>query len=79
MRLVNKLTGGFSNDEDKGSKEPAEKPEEKSMAKSLKSVSLKQSWGLAPCHQPSPPPFPPPRDSHIKVAVMLVGNVQKKP
>ncbi|KAJ7357579.1 Cation channel sperm-associated protein 4 [Desmophyllum pertusum] len=26
VRLVNKLTGGFSNDEDKGSKEPAEKP-----------------------------------------------------
>ncbi|KAL9979496.1 hypothetical protein ACROYT_G017170 [Oculina patagonica] len=38
VRVLNKLTGGFSKNEDKDSKETDDKPEEKSMAKSLKST-----------------------------------------
>jgi len=36
---LNKLTGGFSKNEDNDSNKTAENPEEKSMARSLKSVS----------------------------------------
>ncbi|XP_078363563.1 cation channel sperm-associated protein 4-like isoform X2 [Oculina patagonica] len=38
VRVLNKLTGGFSKNENKDSKETDDKPEEKSMAKSLKST-----------------------------------------
>lgn len=41
---MNKQTGALSKNDDKDSNETADKPEEKSMAKSLKSVSTNIMW-----------------------------------